>query len=144
MAINQEDGVLRWQQNLASDATKQKYIKKTANPKRNPMEAAATDEANARLLASVRRSIESGRRSEKLRNTPLSKYINGCAKKGAERLQSGAASGVDAYRKAAAKWYPVMDQMSQEVAGMPKGGLANAKARSARALEIVMNAAGTA
>lgn len=138
MAINIEDSVSRWAQNTASDAARQKYIKKTANPRRNPMEAAAA--ADDRFLASVRASVESGKRKNALLNTPLDKYKKGCAGKGAERLASGAREGVEKMRRAAQYWYPVMDQVSEEVGRMEKGGRANAKARSAKAIDLIMDA----
>jgi hypothetical protein len=45
-------------------------------------------------------------------------------------------------RSAAQKWAPVYAQVSAECAAMPKGGKAEAAARAARAIEILMSAAG--
>jgi hypothetical protein len=45
-------------------------------------------------------------------------------------------------RSAAQKWAPIYAQVSAECATMPKGGKAEAAARAARAIDILMSAAG--
>lgn len=144
MALSVEDAVLNWQQGMGSDKARQKYLKNTAQPKRNPMEAAATDNAMQAYQDGVRKSITSGKRAAALQNTPLSAYVNGCKMKGADRLQSGAAASLDKYRKAAQKWIPVMQQASDAAKALPKGGKVNAMARVSAALDVIMGAAGTA
>lgn len=109
----------------------------------SPGAAAATPEATNLYLQSVQESVSSGRRQAALTDPGfMSRYKEGATKKGADRLASGAMAAATKQQSVLQKWQPVYQQVRDAVAGMPKGGSANAKARAAAAIDILMAAAG--
>lgn len=121
---------------------RQSYIDGINGTTVNPMEMAASDESTALYLNNVQASVSSGRRQAKLRSIPQSAWKDGAIKKGADRLATGAQAARSKVLAHFQKWGPIYDRVHQEVSQMPKGGAANAKARSAKAIDILMEAAG--
>jgi hypothetical protein len=145
MAMLTVESMLKnWQDAMASPKTRDKYVAGTANPKQNPMQAAAAPDAMQRYRDGVDRSITSGKRANALNSTPLSSYVQGCATKGAQALATAGQRKIDNARKGFTRALPMLQAAQAAVQGMPKGGLANAQARSNAALAALMNAAGTA
>ncbi len=142
MAKSAEQIAKRWQDAMASPQTAQRYRDGIDATTVNPMELAAQQDQF--YLQQVQASVTSGKRAQRLRETPLSAWKDGAKNKGAGRLSSGAQQSAPKYRAALQKWAPIYAQVSSEVAQMPKGGLANAQARANRAIEIMMAAAGRA
>lgn len=140
MATSAEQIVQRYQQAMASGVTAQRYKDGIDAVTQNPMEKAAA--AAPYYLQRVQEAVSSGKYAEKLRQTPMARWKDGAKNKGAARLASGAAQAIDKVRAAAQKWAPIYNQVSETVQAMNKGGLVNAQARSAKAIEMMMSAAG--
>lgn len=121
-----------------------KYRKGIARVTENPMQKAATPEAMDRYISGVQRSVSNGKRAAKLNAVPMSRWQNNATTVGATRLADGAQKAMDKVTANAQKWAPIWQQISDSVAAMPKGGLANAQARANAAIAMAMNAAGTA
>lgn len=116
------------------------YTAGTANPRRNPMAAAATPEAMAAWLTGVQNSQQ--KRIAKLNATPLTAYVNGCAQKGAANLATGARLATAKATAAANIWVPVYAAMAAASAAIPKikGNEANAVQRATAAIHVAMQA----
>lgn len=74
-------------------------------------------------------AIDSGRWARKLGMVTLSDWQRKAVDVGAGRLTSGATAALPKVQAFMAEFYPVTQQVKQTVAGMPKGGEANAVAR---------------
>lgn len=133
-----------WNTGMTGGAAATKYKAGIAAYTGNPMAAAATADAMQRYQDGVSRSITSGRRAAALNAADPNLWRNNATTIGATRLAQGASKGLPKYQAAANKLAGVWQQQRQAVDGMAKGGLANAQARANRALEIMMNAYGTA
>lgn len=129
----------RYLDGMTSGATKQKYIDGIDAVTESPMEKAAL--AEDLFLARVEESVRSGKRAAKLRATPLSRWKEN-AKKKADRLTSGAAAAVDKIRAHFTKWLPIYEDVSRTVNAMPKGSRQASKDRAAKAIDMLMDAAG--
>lgn len=121
-----------------------KYKKGIQGVTVNPMQLAATPEATQRYVDGVTASVSSGRRAAALNAVPLSRWQNNAMNVGASRLASGAQKATDKVAAHFQKWGPIQQNISDTVNAMPKGGLANAQARSAASIAMSMQAAGTA
>lgn len=140
--INTEAAVKRYTDAMASGATKQKYIDGINSVTESPMAKAASPAAMDLYLRRTQESVTSGKRARNLLAAPLSRYKDNATKKGADRLASGAATAVDKVRAHFQKWGPTYQQVSDTVASMPKGTREDAKNRSNKAIDMLMDAAG--
>jgi hypothetical protein len=134
--------VKNWTGAMQSSATQQKYKDGVSRYNGNPMAQAASPEATQRYLNRVQESVASGKRQNRLNATPADRWKQNSVNIGAAAMSTGAQKGKAKVMEAAQKWAPIYAQASAEVAAMPKGGRAEAKARAARAIDILMDAAG--
>jgi len=109
----------------------------------SPTQLAASPEAMQRYESGVQQSIASGKRVRKLQEVSLADYQSAATAK-ASNLGQGAKLSQAKYARAMQPFGQVYAQIQQRLAGMPKGGLANAMARSQVAIEALMQAAGSA
>ncbi len=144
MSKTAEQAAQAYQQAMASGVTSQRYKEGVQAVNESPMAKAATPEATQRYLNGVNNSVSSGRRAQALLAVPLQRWKENATNKGSQRLASGAQAASDKVRQHFQKWMPIYNQVSETVKSMPKGGLANAQARSAQAIQMLMQAAGTA
>lgn len=136
------EAAANWQTGMTGGAAAAKYKAGVQSYSGNPMADAATPDAMQRYQDGVNQSITSGRRLAALQNTPAETWRNNALNIGAANLARGAAKGAPKYSAKAQKLQGVWQQQRDAVNGMAKGGLANAQARSNRALEIMMSAFG--
>lgn len=139
-----DQAVANWLAQMGSATTKQNYVNGVNNFNGNPMAMAATPEAMQAYVDGVQRSVDSGRRAAGLNGASVADWKNNATTVGAQRLASGAQKAQAKYRKKIAPYAAVWPQMRAAARALPKGGLANAAARAAAALEVIMRAAGTA
>jgi hypothetical protein len=113
------------------------YIAGTSAPKRNPMQAAA---ANLQLyLTKTQQAVSSGHMAARLNATPLQSYTDGCAKKGAPRLASGAQASLPKMQSFFTRWAPIFQQASDAAAAIPRDGtMGTALAKVQAALQVMM------
>lgn len=129
---------------MGSPQTAQKYKDGINGFNGNPMALAATPEAMQAYLDGVQRSIASGKRANSLNQASAATWKNNAINVGAARLASGATKSQAKYAAKIAPYAAVWPQMRAAARALPKGGLANATARAAAALQVLMTAAGTA
>ena len=131
-----------YQDAMGSAATAAKYKQGIDNTTVNPMELAATPQAEQLYLDRINEAVASGRRSAKLRSVPKSRWSNNAKNIGAQRLRDGAMKAkakVDAHF---AQWAPIYQNISDTVRSMPKGGRQASKDRANKAIDMLMDAAG--
>ncbi len=139
--ITAEQAVSRYMAGMSSGQATAKYKEGVQAVTESPMEKAASPASMDLYLRKVQESVSSGRRRERLLAVPLERYKNNAIAK-ADRLASGAKAAADKVRNHFAKWMPIYKNVSDAVKNMPKGGLEEAKARSGKAIEMLMQAAG--
>lgn len=139
MAKSVDSIVKRYLDGMTSGAAKSKYLEGIEAVTESPMEKAAA--ADDLYLQRVEESVRSGKRAAKLRATPLSRWKDN-AKKKVDRLASGATASADKVRGHFTKWTPIYEDISRTVQAMPKGSRQAAKDRVAKAIDMLMDAAG--
>ena|SRR5271157_1813649 len=127
---------------MASGQTATNYKNGIASVTESPMAKAATADATARYLSGVQQAVSSGKRATALNNVSLQTWKDNATNKGSTRLASGAQAAQSKVQAFFSKWMPIFQQVSDTVSAMPKGGMANAQARSAMAIQMLMQAAG--
>ena len=143
MAVKTADQmVTNWKNAMASPATQAAYTAGINATTSNPMALAAA--AADRYAAGTQAAVSSGKFQAKLNAVSVSTWKQNSATKGAPRLATGAAAATPKFQAFAAKYQPVYAAIQSAVATMPKGGLANAQARANTAIQMLMQAAGTA
>lgn len=133
-----------WQQAMSSPQTQMRYKQGIANTTVNPMAMAASADAEARYVANVQQSVASGKRSAALNSVNPQTWKDNASNVGASRLATGAQKASQKYIAFANKWQPVYQQVHDAIQAMPKGGAGNAVARAAKAIQMLMAAAGKA
>lgn len=136
----QTDAAARWLAAMQSGTTTQNYKDGVAATTVNPMELAANN-ING-YLSGVQDAVQSGRMEAALRATPVSTWKNGCTGTGSQRLSQGATAAAARVQAHFQKWTPIYRQISDTIAAMPKGGMANAMARQQAAYTMLKQAAG--
>lgn len=131
-----------WTAAMGSATTRQKYIEGINGTTVNPMQLAASPEAMKSYIEGCQRSIDTGKRAASLNNASVATWKGNATTIGANNLASGAKKGAPKYAAAIAKYAAVWPQMRQASQALPKGGIANAQARSNAALAVLMQAAG--
>lgn len=134
------DHAARWLAAMQSPTTTQNYKDGVNATTKNPMQLAAQN-ING-YLAGVQDAVQSGRMVAALNNTPVSVWKNGATGTGATRLAPGATAAAAKVQAHFAKWTPIYNNISQTIAGMAKGGLANAMQRQQIAYQMLKEAAG--
>lgn len=127
---------------MASGQTATNYKNGVAGVTESPMAKAATADATARYLSGVQQSVSNGKRAAALQAVSLQTWKDNATNKGATRLASGAQAAQSKVSAHFSKWMPIYQQVSDTVQAMPKGGMSNAQARSAMAIQMLMQAAG--
>lgn len=140
VALKNTDPAAKWLAAMQSPTTTQNYVNGVNATTVNPMALAA--EALPMYLAGVQDAVQSGRMQQRLMATPVSAWKTGATTKGATRLSPGAVAASSKVQAHFQKWSPIYAQISQSVAAMPKGGLANAMARVQAAYVQLKQAAG--
>jgi hypothetical protein len=118
-----------------------KYAAGTAAVTESPMAKAASPDAMARYVQNTAQAVASGKMQAKLNATSLGDWQAACKAK-AGNLGQGAQLKKAKYQSAAQILQGAAQQVRDAVANMPKGGSANAAARSAAAVSIMKKAFG--
>ena len=139
-----QQATANWLAAMGSATTRTNYINGIQGFTGNPMQLAATPEAMQAYLDGVQNSVTSGRRAKGLAQTSAATWQQNAINVGAPRLASGAQKAQGKYNAKIAPYAAVWPQMRAASRALPKGGLANAQARAAAALQVIMQAAGTA
>lgn len=132
-----------WLAAMQNPATAKKYQQGIQGFQGNPMALAATPQAMQAYLDGVQMSITSGKRAKSLNAASVATWQQNAVNVGAARLSSGATKAQPKYLAKIAPYAAVWPQMRAAARALPKGGLANAQARAAAALAVIMQAAGT-
>lgn len=92
-----------------------------------------------RYINGVNAAVSSGKMAAKLNAVTLDQWKTAAVNKGAPRIALGVQNAVGKFTTFMDKWLPYQEQLKAKIASMPKGGVAEAQARSAAA--IAWNAA---
>lgn len=136
------EAAANWQTAMQGGTAAAKYKAGVQGYQGNPMAEAATPDAMQRYQDGVNNSVSSGRRQAALQSADPNSWRNNAMNAGAQNLARGVSKGLPKYTNKAQKLAGVWQQQRDAVNAMPKGGLGNAQARAARALEIMMSAFG--
>jgi hypothetical protein len=131
-----------WQSGMGSAQATANYKAGVQSVTTSPGALAATPDAIQRYLDGVNQSVASGRRQAALNAVSLQYWQNQAINKGAPRLATGAAAALPKFQSFSQKIAPLLTQISAHVAGMPKGGFANAVSRSSYAIQQMLAFAG--
>jgi hypothetical protein len=132
----------RWAQRMGAADTVAKYKAGIASLTVSPTATAASPQSMQRYLDGVNQAVTSGKRAAALNAVSLSAFQQAATVKGAAHLGTGAQMGQAKYASGLGKYPAVWSQIQSQLAGMPKGGLANAMARSQVSIQALMAAAG--
>jgi hypothetical protein len=131
-----------WQQAMANPATAAKYTAGINRVTVSPMEQAASSDAQQRYIQGTQAAVNSGRMANALRSVTLAQWKQQATTVGASGLARGATKGTPKYSQALQKWQAIYQEASNAASALPKGGMANATARWAAAVTVMMAAAG--
>lgn len=137
-----EEAHANWKSGMSGAGTA--YTKGINATTINPMAEAAKPDAMQRYAQNTADAAASGRMASKLMSTDVNSWKQNAATVGAQRLASGAQKGAPKQQAAAQRLAQVWQQQRAAVDAMPKGGYANAAARAAEAIRIMMAAHGKA
>jgi hypothetical protein len=126
-----------WLSGMQSQKAQANYKSGTANPRRDPIAAAASPEGMQAYANGCAASVTNGRRAAGLAKTSMAAWSQACATKGAARLSTGAQASQAKYTSAMQKWAGVYSQASQAAAAVT-GPLAKVQA----AMNVLLAAAG--
>jgi len=133
-----------WAQAMGNPQTASKYKQGIQSTTVNPMAMAATPEAMNLYATRVQESVTSGRRAQKLNAVPVDRWKNNAVNVGSTQLTVGATKAKAKVQEHFNRWASVYAQAHDAAAALPKGGEANALARVAAAMRVMMQAAGRA
>lgn len=142
--VDAAKAVAKYLQSMASPTTAQNYKDGIAKVTDSPMAKAASAQSQALYAQNTAAAVSSGRMAAALNAVPLQRWKENASNKGAARLASGAQAAQQKMQSHFQTWGPRYDQVSQAVAALPKGGVVNAQARSALAIQMLMQFAGKA
>jgi len=132
----------KWARAMGSPQAQENYKSGIMSLTQSPTAAAATPEAEARYLSGIQNAVASGKRKAALLNVSLGQFQQAAITKGAPHLGTGASHAQQRYATKMQPYAAVYSQIQSQLAGMPKGGLANAVARSQVAMQALMAQAG--
>lgn len=98
-----------------------------------PSEAAIRNKAN--YLAGVTRAYNDGSYEAGLRRVTLQDWQQAMLTKGVQRLSQGVQAAKGKMQSFMERWLPYEEELSRRIAAMPKGSLADAKARADFAID---------
>lgn len=133
-----------WASAMGSAATAQSYKQGIANCAVNPMQMAATQEAQDKYANATAEAVRSGRMRERLNSVPKEYWQSQSSGVGAQNLGNGGKKGLPkqlAWFRRAVSIYPQMKAASRAITGT---GFSAASARAAAALRVLMEATGRA
>lgn len=142
MAKTPDQMAAAWKASMQNPQTAQRYKDGINGTSVNPMELAASPDAEQLYLQNIQLAVSSGKRRDKLRAVPLARWKNNAINVGAASLSSGAVKAMDKVSAHFQKWGPIYAQASAAAKALPKGGMANAMARVQAAMQVMMSAAG--
>lgn len=121
----------KWQRNTsaAAESLKAGVMAVTTAP------TARAAQAVDRYLAGVNAAVASGRMQQALQAVSLQDWQQAMITKGQPRIASGVAAAIGKVQTFMDRWLPYEQALSDRVAAMPKGTLADAQARAAFAIE---------
>lgn len=96
---------------------------------------AAAAQASDRYLTGVQNAVSSGRWAAALNSVSLADWQNAMLTKGAARIAGGVTAAKAKFSAFMNKWMPYEAQLSARIKTMPKGTLADSKARSDFSIE---------
>lgn len=133
-----------WNSAMRNPQTAAKYKAGIQGTTVNPMQQAASPQAQALYLAKVTDAVQSGRMAAKLNAVPMSTWQNNAANIGSQNLTSGAAKGQAKVQNHFQRWAPIYAQASAAAQAVPKDGSINsAIARVTAAIQVLMAAKGS-
>lgn len=133
-----------WVTAMGSPATSQAYKAGIQNTEANPMQRAASQDAQAKYAQRTAEAVSSGRMAAKLNAVPKEYWQSQSVGIGAMNLANGGKKGQAkqlAWFRRAISIYPQMRAAARAITGT---GLAAAQARSNAALAVLMQATGRA
>lgn len=130
-----------WAAGMSGAGTK--FVKGVQSVTDSPTAKAATADAQARYVAGTQQAVASGRMAAALNAVSLTDWQQACVAKAAN-LAVGAIAGKPKFSSAAQKAVTINQGIRDAVASMPKGGAANAAARAAKAIQMMMTGWGKA
>lgn len=139
--LSAQEMAARWKESMKEGKTQKRYQEGIEKVRENPMEKAASPEATELYVRRVQEAVDSGKRERKLLSASFADWKKTAKSVGSQRLASGADKGAAKSDKHFEQWASVYNSVSQEVAAMPKGTREAAKARVAKAIDLMMDAA---
>jgi hypothetical protein len=133
-----------WVTAMAAPSTSAAYRAGIANTAVNPMQLAASAEAQEKYANATAEAVRSGRMRERLNAVPKEYWQSQSDKIGAMNLANGGKKGQAkqlAWFRRAVSIYPQMKAASRAITGT---GFSAASARSSAALRVLMEATGRA
>ena len=98
----------------------------------NPAQKAIAQQAL--LVQKFNQSVQDGKWANSLNRVTLNDWKQAAINKGVPRIAQGAADGESKYQSFAAQFYPYVEGVQQEIAGMPKGTLEDSIQRATTAI----------
>jgi hypothetical protein len=123
--LTPEQAAQKWQQNLASAGPA--YTAGIQAVQTSPTQLAAAQQS--KWAQKVQEAAASNRFANKLNAVSLPQWQQAAIQKGASRLTSGAAAAKPKMQAFLSNFLPVMAQVKQQVASMPKNGIEDSLAR---------------
>lgn len=142
MQATAQSAATNWAAAMKSGTTKTNYINGINGTTVNPMALAASPQATQKYLDGVQRSVDSGKRAKSLNNASVATWKTNATTIGANNLTTGAQKAQPKYQQNIAPYAAVWPQMRAAADALPSGGIANAQAKAAAALQVLMSAAG--
>lgn len=134
-----------WQNAMTNPQTAAKYKAGIQATTVNPMQKAASPEAQQLYLMKTQQAVQSGKMANRLNATPMTTWQNNAANIGSTQLSVGAQKGQAKVVAHFQKWQPIYQQASQAAAAIPKDGtVGTAMAKVQAAMQVMMAAAGRA
>jgi len=140
MAFDPASAAQNYQTAMGSSVTREKYKKGVAAVTVSPMAKAADNDQ--KYLENVRKSVDSGRRGNKMRAMPIDAWRGPALAKGADRLQSGATASQGKVAKHFQDYASTYEQIINETAAMPNNSIDDGLARVRKSIELLKAKAG--
>jgi hypothetical protein len=134
----------KWATSMGSPQAQQNYKNGIMALTQSPCALAATPDAEAKYMAGIQRAVTSGKRQKALQAVSLAQFQQLAVQTGAPHLGTGATAAQAKWANKMQPFAAVYSQIQSQLQNMPKGGYANAVARSQIAIQALMQAAGTA
>lgn len=144
MAKSAQQMADNWTAAMKNPQTAAKYKQGIQGCTVNPMQAAASPQAQALYAQNTAAAVSSGRMANKLNSVPMQLWQQNAANVGSQNLTSGASKGAPKVGSFFQRWAPIFAQASQAAHAIPKDGSINsAIARVTASLQVLMAAKGS-